>query len=93
MWRFIRVAAEWGGGSSLTALVTANLVWAISILMTTPFMGSESRLGTSGALGNFRAGSREYAARSGEEKISDGTPGAGKAQETDIVGRLGTGRT
>jgi hypothetical protein len=67
--------------------------WAISIFMTTPFMGSESRLGTSGALGNFRAGSREYAARSGEEEISDGTPGAGKAQETDIVGRHGTGRT
>lgn len=62
MWRFIRVAAEWRGGSFRIALVTANLVWAISTLMTTPFMGSESRLGTIGALGNFRAGSREYAA-------------------------------
>jgi neurotransmitter:Na+ symporter, NSS family len=62
MCRFIRVAAEWGGGSFLIALVTANLVWAISTLMTTPFMGSESRLGTIGAFRDFRAGSREYAA-------------------------------
>jgi hypothetical protein len=40
----------------------ADLVWAISTLITTPFMGSESRLGTIGAFRDFRAGSREYAA-------------------------------
>jgi len=33
-WRFIRVAAEWRGGSFLVALVTANLVWAISTTRT-----------------------------------------------------------
>ena len=33
MWRFPWVAAEWGGGSFLIALVIANLVWAIPILM------------------------------------------------------------
>jgi hypothetical protein len=42
-----------GGGSFLIALVLANLAWAISTLMSTPCMGSESRLGTIGALGDF----------------------------------------
>ncbi len=54
--------AEWGGGSFLIALVIANLVWAIPILMAEPFMGSKSRLGAIGAFRDLWAGSREYAA-------------------------------
>ncbi|XRQ05565.1 sodium-dependent transporter [Actinomadura welshii] len=53
LWRFPRVAAEWGGGAFLVALVIANLVWAIPILMAESFMGSRSRLGTVGAFRDF----------------------------------------
>lgn len=53
IWRFPRVAAEWGGGAFLVALVVANLVWAIPILMAESFMGSKSRLGTVGAFRDF----------------------------------------
>lgn len=47
------MAAEWGGGSFLIALVIANLVWAIPILMAESYMGSRSRLGTIGAFRDF----------------------------------------
>ncbi len=53
LWRFPRVAAEWGGGTFLVALVVANLVWAIPILMAESLMGSKSRLGTIGAFRDF----------------------------------------
>ncbi|WP_240137554.1 sodium-dependent transporter [Streptomyces sp. MUM 178J] len=53
IWRFPRVAAEWGGGAFLIALVVANLVWAIPILMAESYMGSRSRLGTVGAFRDF----------------------------------------
>ncbi len=52
-WRPLRVAAEWGGSSFLIALVIANPVWAIPIRMAESFMGSKSRLGAIGALGDF----------------------------------------
>lgn len=53
MWRSPWVAAEWGGGSFLIALVIANLVGAIPILMAETFMGSKSRLGAIGAFRGF----------------------------------------
>jgi neurotransmitter:Na+ symporter, NSS family len=53
LWRFPRVAAEWGGGAFLIALVVANLVWAVPILMAESLMGSRSRLGTVGAFRDF----------------------------------------
>jgi neurotransmitter:Na+ symporter, NSS family len=53
IWRFPRVAGEWGGGTFLIALVIANLVWAIPILMGESLMGSKSRLGTIGAFRDF----------------------------------------
>jgi neurotransmitter:Na+ symporter, NSS family len=53
IWRFPRVAGEWGGGTFLIALVVANLVWAIPILMGESLMGSKSRLGTVGAFREF----------------------------------------
>lgn len=53
IWRFPRVAGEWGGGSFLIALVIANLVWAIPLLMAESLMGSKSRLGTVGAFRDF----------------------------------------
>jgi NSS family neurotransmitter:Na+ symporter len=53
IWRFPRVAGEWGGGTFLIALVVANLVWAIPILMAESLMGSKSRLGTVGAFREF----------------------------------------
>ena len=37
----------------LIALVIANLVWAIPILMAESFMGSKSRLGAIGAFRDF----------------------------------------
>src|SRR5690606_41886848 len=33
LWRFPRVVGEWGGGAFLIAIVIANLVWAIPLLM------------------------------------------------------------
>lgn len=53
IWRFPRVAAEWGGGTFLIALIIANLVWAIPILMAESLLGSKSRLGTVGAFRDF----------------------------------------
>lgn len=53
LWRFPRVVGEWGGGSFLIALVVANLVWAIPLLMAESLLGSKSRLGTVGAFRDF----------------------------------------
>lgn len=53
IWRFPRVAGEWGGGTFLIALVVAFIVWAIPILMVESLMGSKSRLGTVGAFRDF----------------------------------------
>ncbi|WP_129662759.1 sodium-dependent transporter [Phytoactinopolyspora endophytica] len=53
IWRFPRVAGEQGGGAFLVALVIANLVWAIPILMSESLLGSKSRLGTVGAFRDF----------------------------------------
>jgi NSS family neurotransmitter:Na+ symporter len=53
IWRFPRVAGEFGGGAFLVALVAANLVWAIPILMSESLLGSKSRLGTVGAFRDF----------------------------------------
>lgn len=53
IWRFPRVAGEFGGGAFLIALVAANLIWAIPILMSESLLGSKSRLGTVGAFRDF----------------------------------------
>ncbi|MFI6575890.1 sodium-dependent transporter [Nocardiopsis sp. NPDC050513] len=53
IWRFPRVAAEWGGGTFVIACVLINLVWAVPLLMAESFMGSKSRLGTVGAFRDF----------------------------------------
>lgn len=53
LWRFPRVVGEWGGGSFLIALILANLVWAVPILMAESLLGSKSRLGTVGAFRDF----------------------------------------
>src|SRR5919109_2648295 len=45
IWRFPREAGLNGGGAFLIALVVANLVWAIPILMSESLLGSRSRLG------------------------------------------------
>lgn len=53
VWRFPREAGLNGGGAFLIALVVANLVWAIPILMSESLLGSKSRLGTVGAFRDF----------------------------------------
>lgn len=53
LWRFPRVIGEWGGGTFLIALIIANLLWAIPILMSESLLGSRSRLGTIGAFRDF----------------------------------------
>lgn len=53
IWRFPRVVGEWGGGSFLIALVVANLVWAVPLLMAESLLGSRSRFGTVGAFRDF----------------------------------------
>lgn len=53
LWRFPRVVGEWGGGAFLVALVIANLVWAVPLLMAESLLGSKSRLGTVGAFRDF----------------------------------------
>jgi NSS family neurotransmitter:Na+ symporter len=53
IWRFPREAGLNGGGAFLIALVVANLVWAIPILMSESLLGSRSRLGTVGAFRDF----------------------------------------
>jgi NSS family neurotransmitter:Na+ symporter len=49
IWRFPRDVHAWGGGAFLLAVVIANLVWAIPLLMAESYMGSKTRLGTVGA--------------------------------------------
>lgn len=53
IWRFPRVAAEWGGGAFLIAVTVALVVWAIPLLMCEFYMGSRSRLGNVGAFRDF----------------------------------------
>lgn len=53
LWRFPRVVGEFGGGAFLIALVVANLVWAVPVLMSESLLGSKSRLGTLGAFRDF----------------------------------------
>lgn len=53
LWRFPRVVGEWGGGAFLIALIVANLVWAIPILMAESLLGSKARFGTVGAFRDF----------------------------------------
>jgi NSS family neurotransmitter:Na+ symporter len=53
LWRFPRVIGEWGGGVFLIALIVANLLWAIPVLMSESILGSRTRLGTVGAFRDF----------------------------------------
>ena len=53
LWRFPRVVGEYGGGAFLIAIIVANLVWAIPVLMSESLLGSKSRLGTIGAFRDF----------------------------------------
>ncbi len=53
IWRFPRVAAEWGGGAFLIAVTVGVVVWAIPLLMCEFLMGSRSRLGNIGAFRDF----------------------------------------
>src|SRR5690625_6678062 len=50
LWRFPRVVGEYGGGAFLIAIIIANLVWAVPVLMSESLLGSKSRLGTVGAV-------------------------------------------
>jgi neurotransmitter:Na+ symporter, NSS family len=53
IWRFPRVAAEWGGGAFLIAVTVGVLIWAVPLLMCEFLMGSKSRLGNIGAFRDF----------------------------------------
>jgi len=53
LWRFPRVAAEWGGGAFLIAVTIALLIWAVPLLMCEFLMGSRARLGNIGAFRDF----------------------------------------
>ncbi len=53
IWRFPRVAAEWGGGSFLIAVTIALVFWAIPLLMAEFLMGQRSQLGNVGAFRDF----------------------------------------
>jgi neurotransmitter:Na+ symporter, NSS family len=53
IWRFPRVAAEWGGGAFLIAVTVGLVIWAVPLLMSEFFMGSRSRLGNIGAFRDF----------------------------------------
>jgi len=53
IWRFPRVAAEWGGGAFLIAVTVGVLIWAVPLLMCEFLMGSRSRLGNIGAFRDF----------------------------------------
>ncbi|KOX10007.1 sodium-dependent transporter [Nocardiopsis sp. NRRL B-16309] len=53
IWRFPRDVGAGGGGTFIIALVLANLVWAIPLLMSESLLGSRSRLGTIGAFRDF----------------------------------------
>jgi neurotransmitter:Na+ symporter, NSS family len=53
IWRFPRVAAEWGGGAFLIAVTVGLVLWAVPLLMSEFLMGSRSRLGNIGAFRDF----------------------------------------
>jgi neurotransmitter:Na+ symporter, NSS family len=53
IWRFPRVAAEWGGGAFLIAVTVGLVIWAVPLLMCEFLMGSKSRLGNIGAFRDF----------------------------------------
>ncbi|MEX2530426.1 MAG: sodium-dependent transporter [Gemmatimonadota bacterium] len=53
IWRFPRVAAEWGGGTFLVAVTIGLLIWAIPLLMAEFLMGTKARLGNVGAFRDF----------------------------------------
>ncbi len=53
IWRFPRVAAEWGGGTFLIAVTVGLVIWAVPLLMAEFLMGSRSRLGNVGAFRDF----------------------------------------
>lgn len=53
IWRFPRDVGAGGGGTFIVALVIANLVWAVPLLMAESLLGSRSRLGTIGAFRDF----------------------------------------
>jgi neurotransmitter:Na+ symporter, NSS family len=53
IWRFPRVAAEWGGGAFLIAVTVGVVIWAVPLLMSEFLMGSKSRLGNIGAFRDF----------------------------------------
>jgi neurotransmitter:Na+ symporter, NSS family len=53
IWRFPRVAAEWGGGAFLIAVTVGLVLWAIPLLMAEFLMGSRARLGNVGAFRDF----------------------------------------
>jgi neurotransmitter:Na+ symporter, NSS family len=53
LWRFPRVAAEWGGGAFLIAVTVGLVIWAVPLLMCEFLMGSRSRLGNVGAFRDF----------------------------------------
>ncbi|MBV7699831.1 sodium-dependent transporter [Streptomyces sp. TRM70350] len=53
IWRFPRDVGAGGGGVFIIALVLANLVWAVPLLMAESLLGSRSRLGTIGAFREF----------------------------------------
>lgn len=53
IWRFPRDVGAGGGGTFIIALVLANLVWAVPLLMSESLLGSRSRLGTIGAFRDF----------------------------------------
>jgi neurotransmitter:Na+ symporter, NSS family len=53
IWRFPRVAAEFGGGTFLIAVTVGLLIWAVPLLMSEFLMGSRSRLGNIGAFRDF----------------------------------------
>ena len=62
MWRFPGIATKWGGASFLMALVLANLVWAITILMSGHSWDRRAGWAPSAISEVSWAGSREYAA-------------------------------
>jgi neurotransmitter:Na+ symporter, NSS family len=53
VWRFPRDVGLGGGGTFIVAVVLANLVWAIPLLMAESLLGHRSRLGTIGAFRTF----------------------------------------
>jgi neurotransmitter:Na+ symporter, NSS family len=53
VWRFPRVAAEYGGGAFMIALTVGLVIWAIPLLMSEFLMGTRSRLGNIGAFRDF----------------------------------------